>query len=325
MNDLETRLHDALHDASVGPTTSNLSGPALRRIAHRRAVRARTGGFAAVGFAAVATVSVAAAPGLLHNSTTRATGTAAQTSPPASASSSPQPAGSAQPGSAQSPAPASTPTSTRPPSSVATPAAQPTPWSPAGALIDNATVRAVAPVVAATDADWTAWAADPQWRQWGGPLLAQDTVHVVFADGLTLDPTAQYPHPLVIVTGRTSPDSPILRIAALTTIQAGADRSNLNLLTVQAMTTAPANGTLAIAVSNGMTLYVVAEAGVDSATYSYTDNTGEHTAAMTITGGVAVASTPMEDLKQSPNGKITNITAYSHGNVIWDAEPIEGR
>lgn len=34
-----------------------------------------------------------------------------------------------------------------------------------------------------------------------------------------------------------------------------------------------------------MTLYVVAEDGVDSATYSYTDNTGEHTAAMTVTGG----------------------------------------
>jgi hypothetical protein len=159
----------------------------------------------------------------------------------------------------------------------------------------------------------------------GRPAAGQDTVHVVFADGLTLDPTAQYPHPLVIVTGRSSADSPILRIAALTTIQAGADRSNLNLLTIQAMTTAPANGPLAIAVSNGMTLYVVAEGGVDRATYSYTDNTGEHTAAMTVTGGVGVANTPMDDLKQSPNGKITHITAYSRGRVIWNAAPLEGR
>lgn len=118
----------------------------------------------------------------------------------------------------------------------ATPATQGTPWSPAGALISNTTVQAVAPLVAAADSDWTAWAADPQWAAWGGPLLEQDTVHVVLADGLTLDPTAQYPHPLVIVTGRTSADSPTLRIDALTTIQAGADRSNLNLLTVQAMT-----------------------------------------------------------------------------------------
>ena len=312
MNDLENQLRHALRGATQGSATTTMSGPALRRLAHRRTVRARTGGLAAVGFAAAATVGVAATPGLLHHSTPQPTEAAAQTSPTPSASPSPTPVTSTQPAGTASAAPAP-------------PATQGTPWSPAGGLIDNATVQVVAPVVAATDRDWTAWAADPQWAAWGGPLLDQDTVHVVFADGLTLDPTAQYPHPLVIVTGRTSPDSPILRIAALTTIQAGADRSNLNLLTVQAMTTAPAAGPLAIAVSNGMTLYVVAQDGVDSATYSYTDNTGQHTAAMTITGGVAVANTPMDDLKQSPNGKITNITAYAHGNVIWNAEPIQGR
>ncbi len=312
MNDLENQLRRTFHNAVQGPATTTMSGPALRRMAHRRAVQARTGGLAAVGFAAAATVVVAGTPGLLHHTTTQPTEAAAQTSPRASASPSPTPVTSTQPASTKSVAPAP-------------PATQGSPWSPAGGLIDNATVQAVAPVVAATDRDWTAWAADPQWAAWGGPLLAQDTVHVVFADARTLDPTAQYPHPLVIVTGRTSPDSPTLRIAALTTIQAGADRTNLNLLTVQAMTTAPANGPLAIAVSNGMTLYVVAQDGVDSATYSYTDNTGQHTAAMTITGGVAVANTPMDDLKQSPNGKITNITAYSHGHIIWNAQPLPGR
>jgi hypothetical protein len=74
-----------------------------------------------------------------------------------------------------------------------------------------------------------------------------------------------------------------------------------------------------------MTVYVAAEAGVDSATYTYTDGTGEHTAAMKVTDGVAVAYPPMADLKSGRDGKVTKVKAFSHGKVIWDAAPVTGR
>ncbi|MDX6208921.1 MAG: hypothetical protein QOE24_1312 [Frankiales bacterium] len=309
MNDLENQLHDALH-AGREHTTGGLSGPALRRTARLRTYRARTGGVAVVGAAAVAGVMVA--PGLLDTWTSRSASEAGQTSA-ASKAAGTDPSGKAAPLSSFTAKP--TPTAAPGPTGKSVPV-QANVWSPAGSLIEDATVLAVAPKVAATDSDWTAW---------GGQLLEQDTVSVVFADRAPLDPTAQYPHPLVIVTGRTSADSPTLRIAALTTIEAGADRTNLNLLTVQAMTTAPADGPRAIAVSNGMTLYVVAEAGVDSATYTYTDATGQHTAAMKVANGVAVATVPMADLKASATGEVTKIKATSHGKVIWDAAPVKGR
>ncbi|MDX6257527.1 MAG: hypothetical protein QOJ11_3861 [Frankiales bacterium] len=311
MNDLENQLHDALH-ASREHTTSGLSGPALRRTARRRTFRARTGGVAVVGAAAVAGVVVA--PGLLDTSTPGSPGASVggQTSA-ASKSAGADPVGKSQP--MASFTAKATPTAV-PSSTGKSVPVQAYVWSPAGSLIDDATVLAVAPKVAATDSDWKAW---------GGQLLEQDTVSVVFADRAPLDPTAQYPHPLVIVTGRTSADSPTLRIAALTTIEAGADRTNLNLLTVQAMTMVPADGPQAIAVSNGMTLYVVAEVGVDSATYTYTDATGQHTAAMKVADGLAVATVPMADLKASTAGEVTGIKAYSHGKVIWDAAPVAGR
>ena len=71
-------------------------------------------------------------------------------------------------------------------------------------------------------------------------------------------------------------------------------------------------------------MYVAAETGVDSATFTWTDDTGTHTAPMTVTDGVAVAPEPMLDLKSSANGKITNIKAFSHGKVVWDAAPVAG-
>jgi hypothetical protein len=87
----------------------------------------------------------------------------------------------------------------------------------------------------------------------------------------------------------------------------------------------PADGRQAIAVSNGLTLYVAAEAGVDSATYSWLDAKGTHSAAMKVTDGVAVATLPMADLKASPDGRVTGVKALSHGKVVWDAAPVLGR
>jgi hypothetical protein len=111
----------------------------------------------------------------------------------------------------------------------------------------------------------------------------------------------------------------------LTTIAGGADGNGLNALTVEAMTAVPTDGPQAIAVSTGMSVYVAAEAGVDSATYTYTDATGVHTAAMKVANGVATANVPMADLKASTAGAITRITAISHGKVVWDAAPVMGR
>jgi hypothetical protein len=128
---------------------------------------------------------------------------------------------------------------------------------------------------------------------------------------------------LVIVTGRTSADSPTLRVAALTTVAGGADSTNLSSLTVDAMTTVPADGPQAIAVLGSMAAYVVAEAGVDSASYTYTDAAGDHTAAMKVANGVATVL--LADLKGSGTGTVTKIKAISHGKVVWDAAPVQGR
>jgi hypothetical protein len=111
----------------------------------------------------------------------------------------------------------------------------------------------------------------------------------------------------------------------LTTMPGGPDSHSLSALGVEAMTSVPADGPEAIAVSNGLTMYVAAEAGVDSATYTYRDDTGEHTAAMKVSGGVAVAPVPSADLKASAVGAITNIRALSHDKVVWDAAPVAGR
>jgi hypothetical protein len=310
MNELENRLHDALHAARVH-TTGILSGPALRRTAHRRTFRARAGGVAVVGAAAVAGVVVA--PGLIDTSTSRSASVGGQTSA-ATKTAGADPAGKAQP----IPSFTGKPTPTAAP--IATGKAVPVQanvWSPAGALIDDPTVLAVAPKMAATDSDW---------KSWGGQLLEQDTVSVVFADREPINLSSpQDARPLVIVTGRTSADSPTLRLAAMTTIAGDADASNLNLLTVEAMTTVPADGPQAIAVSTGMSLYVAAEAGVDSATYTYTDATGEHSAVMKVVNGIATANVPMADLKTSTAGEVTRIKAISHGKVVWDAAPVTGR
>jgi hypothetical protein len=314
MNELETRLHDALHAAGEH-SAGSLSGPALRRTARRRTFRARTGGAALVGAAAV--VGVVVAPGLIDTSPSQSAGFAAQTSA-ASKTAGTDPTGKAVPVASFTAKPAPTPTETAAPSTTGkvVPVGASV-WSPAGTLIDDPTVLAVTPRVAATDSDWQAW---------GGPLLAQDTVSVVFADREPIDSTwQQYPRPLVIVTGRTSTDSPTLRIAALTTAAGGVDSTNLNSLTVEAMTTVPADGPQAIAVSTGMYLYVAAEAGVDSATFTYRDATGEHSAAMKVANGVATALLPMADLKSSADGKVTNVKAVSHGKVVWDAAPVLGR
>ncbi len=91
------------------------------------------------------------------------------------------------------------------------------------------------------------------------------------------------------------------------------------------MQPAQTSGAQAIAASNGLTMYVAADGGVDSATYTYRDATGVHSAAMKVADGVAIAAVPMADLKATPDGKITNIKAYSHGTVVWDAAPVLGR
>jgi hypothetical protein len=312
MNELESQLHDALHAVREHPT-GGLAGPALRRTARRRTFRARTGGIAVMGAAAVAGVVVA--PGLLDASTSRSPGASVggQTSA-ASKTAGADPMGKAQPTASftAKPSPTGVPSST----GKAVPV-QANVWSPAGALIDDPTVLAVAPKMAATDSDW---------KSWGGQLLEQDTVSVVFADRASINLSSpQDARPLVIVTGRTSADSPTLRVAALTTIAGGADGNDLNALTVEAMTAVPTDGPQAIAVSTGMSVYVAAEAGVDSATYTYTDATGVHTAAMKVANGVATANVPMADLKASTAGAITRITAISHGKVVWDAAPVMGR
>ncbi|BEP15033.1 hypothetical protein acdb102_33440 [Acidothermaceae bacterium B102] len=311
MNDLETQLHDSLH--ALGDHGRSLSGPALRRTARRRTVRARTGGFAVVGAAAVAGVVIA--PGLLDTPATRVAGATGQSSAPASktlpAATPATPANVKPTGSAAAPAPSST----------ATALVQAYQWDPAGSLIDDATVLATAPKVAASDSDWTSWTKDYD----EGPLLVQDSVEVVFAGVANIyNSGTDGPRPLVVVTGRSAAQGP-LQIAVLTSVAGGVDAMKLNALTVEAMHPAPTSGPQAIAVYNGLTMYVAAEHGVDSATYTYTDDTGTHTAPMTVTNGVAIAPEPVAALKASNNGAITNIRATSHGTVVWDAAPVAGR
>lgn len=314
MNELETRLHDALH-AAQEHSSGNLSGPALRRTARRRTFRARTGGIAVAGAAAVAGVVVA--PGLLDTSASRVTGavqslapspqtTATATTPIASPTAAPVATVAAKPSATVKPV--ETPTATQV-------------WNPAGSLIENATVLADAPKAASTDSDWTAWSKDYD----EGPLLVADSVHVVYAGVADIfTGGAPGPRPLVIVTGQASETGP-LQVAVLTSPVGAADPMKLDGLSVEAMHPAAVQGPPAIAVYNGVRVYVAAESGVDSATFTYTDNTGTHTAPMTVTDGVAVAAEPTLDLKSSANGAITNVKAFSHGTVVWDATPVAGR
>ena len=315
MNELETHLHDALH-AAKEHSGRGLSGPALRRTARRRAFRARTGGVAVVGAAAVAGVVVA--PGLLDTPASRVTG-AVQSSAP-----SPQTAAtvSSTPIASPTAAPIASVAAKR--SVTVEPVETPTAaqvWNPAGSLIDNATVLADAPKVASTDSDWAAWSKDYD----EGPLLAPGSVHVVYAGAADIfSGGTPGPRPLVIVTGQTSENGPV-QVAVLTSAVAAADPMRLDALGVEAIHPAAEQGPPAIAVYNGVRVYVAAETGVDSATFTYTDNTGTHTAPMTVTDGVAVAAEPSLDLKNSPNGAITNVKALSHGTVVWDAAPVAGR
>src|SRR3954453_5782932 len=161
MNDLESRLSDALHLA--GPHSSGgLSGPALRRSARARTLRARTGGIAVLGATGAAIALVG--PGLLPS---RSTG--------------PVVGGS---GSATKPTPTTTPSARRTTTS-GTPAkavpVQAFVWRPAGALIDDPTILATAPRVSAHDTDWTGWAGGSRLE------LEGDTVSVVYADRVTQD------------------------------------------------------------------------------------------------------------------------------------------
>jgi hypothetical protein len=309
MTDLETQLHEAL----LGLDNSRpMSGPSLRRSARRRTVRTGAGGLAVVGAAAVAGVVVA--PGLLDSPASRVAGAAGASS--SAASRAPVAAPSAEP----------SPTASVTAAPAASSPAQPTPstvWSPAGSLIDNATVLADAPEVVATDSGWTAWNFAEGLNE--GPLLSAETVQVVYAGTADIFSSgSDTTRPLVVVTGRAAANGP-LQVAVLTSAMGAADPMKLDALTVEAMHPAAADGPQAIAVENGLTTYVAAETGVDSATFTYTDSSGTHTAPMTVTNGVALAATPMADLKASANGKITNVTAYSHGTVVWDAAPLEGR
>jgi hypothetical protein len=322
MSDLENRLHSALHDLPDPTAVGAMSGPALRRKARARTLRARTGGAAVVGAAAVTGVVVA--PSLISTPSPRSTaGAGAGGAPSAAAIPAPtvqvtdksagtDPAGKAQPASSFTGKATSTATAAPTQRRVLTNGV----WDPAGALVADPTVLAAAPKVAATDADW---------KNWGGQLLDRSTVKVVFADralirGFGPDDL----RPLVVVTGRTSAQGP-LQLAVLTSVAGGGDAQDLSAIGLEAMTPVPADGPQAIAVSNGLTMYVAAETGIDSATYTYRDDSGEHTAAMKVSGGVAVAPTPMADLKASAVGAITNIRAVSHGKVVWDGAPVAGR
>jgi hypothetical protein len=225
------------------------------------------------------------------------------------------PSGKAQPAASFTGKPVPSPTLSPALSPTKAPAGDQT-WDPAGSLIADRTVLATAPRVAATDTDFQAW---------GGTLLDESTVKVVFADRAAIRSSGPDDlRPLVVVTGRAVGAGP-LRLDVLTSVAGSADAQNLSALTVAASTTVPADGPQAIAVSNGLTMYVAAEAGVDSATYTYRDDTGEHTAAMKVAGGVATAPVPQADLKASAVGAITNIRAVSHGKVVWDAAPVPGR
>lgn len=308
MNDLEAQLHETLHTMTVTAEGGRkLSGPALRRTARRRTVRARTGGFAVVGAAAVAGVVIA--PGLLDTPATRVTGGAGRSSAPAS-----------KPAQANV-TPIASFTATPTVSPTATAEVQAYRWNPGGSLIDDPTVQATAPLVASTDSDWTDWTKDYH----EGPLLAQDTVSVVYAGAAHIYSSGtDGPRPLVVVTGRAAAGGS-LQIAVLTSVAGAVEAMKLDSLAVEAMHPAAATGPQAIAVHNGLTMYVVAESGVDSATYTWRDGTGTHTAAMTVTDGVATAPEPMLALKSSVNGAITKVRALSHGTVVWDAAPVAGR
>ncbi len=187
MNELESSLHDALH-AARDNATGGLSGPALRRTARRRTYRTRTGGIAVVGAAAVTGVLVA--PGLLNTPSSSSTvGAGASVTGPAKEAGT-DPVGKALPMASFTgkPTPAAAPTGPAVP-------VQANVWTPAGSLVDDAMVQSTAPKVAATDTDW---------QSWGGQLLEQDTVSVVFAAQAAIRSSGpDDARPLIIVTGRT--------------------------------------------------------------------------------------------------------------------------
>ena len=313
MTDLEAQLHDHLH--ALGDGGYAMSGPALRRRARTRQLTMRGGSVVALGAAGTAAALVV--PGLLTSPPGTNTGIAGAVTPKASA---------AAPTKVAAPAPSASAVAKPVPSSAAaaTPSSVPVQanaWSPAGSLIDEPTVRANAPKVAATDSDWTSWTKDYD----EGPLLAQDTVSVVYAgEADILSSGAPGPRPLVVVTGRTSQSGP-LQIVVLTSVAGAKNPTSLDSLAVEAMHPAAAQGPQAIAVFNGVRVYVAAQDGVDSATFTWRDDAGTHSAPMTVTDGVATAPVPALALKKSSVGAVTNIRAMSHGTVVWDAAPIDGR
>jgi hypothetical protein len=149
-------------------------------------------------------------------------------------------------------------------------------WNPAGSLIHNADLLAAAPTTSSTDA---------QWKRWGRVVLDPSTVSVEFAETLPITGSTAG-QPVVVESGRTAADQP-LQLAVLTTTASDTHFTGLHVLGV---TPSQALGQQAVAVatSNGG-LFVAADGGVTSATYTYTDANGSHVVTMKVQDGVATS------------------------------------